>query len=271
MRLPRSTALLAVLVFTTVARADVDLAKIQRTVSKEPVYRSKPKYCLLVFGPQAKTRVWLVHDGERLYVDRNGNGDLTEPGESVLADKREFTNVQKGAFYFAAGAIRDGTLLHKDLCLWVSRLDRFVGSDRDHEVKACLALDPEARTYQLALDVQIPGRTGAGLDGRVMHSVSGRDLGGFLRFGNSPHEAPIIHFAGPLQITLETRPKLTMGRVGDLSARVGTPGLGAGTMAFLAYEGVIPADAYPKIEITYPTKRTEGPPVKELYELKDRC
>src|SRR5437868_11979754 len=61
----------------------VDLATIDRTIGKEPAYQSKPKYCLLVFGPEAKTRVWLVLDGDDLYVDRNGNGDLTEPGEKV--------------------------------------------------------------------------------------------------------------------------------------------------------------------------------------------
>src|SRR5262245_16890818 len=37
-----------------------DLTKINRTIGKEPPYESKPKYCLVVFGPEAKTRVWLV-------------------------------------------------------------------------------------------------------------------------------------------------------------------------------------------------------------------
>jgi hypothetical protein len=34
-------------------------------------------------GPEAKTRVWLVLDNGVLYADRNGNGDLAEPGEQV--------------------------------------------------------------------------------------------------------------------------------------------------------------------------------------------
>src|SRR5262249_23919582 len=64
--------------------AATDLTKIDRTVGKEPAYQTKsPRYCLLVFGPEAKARVWLVLDGDTLYVDRNGNGDLTEEGESV--------------------------------------------------------------------------------------------------------------------------------------------------------------------------------------------
>src|SRR5207244_13111162 len=51
---------------------------VERRIAKEPAYQTKtPKYCLMVFGLDAKTRVWLVQDGDTLYVDRNGNGDLT--------------------------------------------------------------------------------------------------------------------------------------------------------------------------------------------------
>src|SRR6266404_834536 len=79
-------AALAVLLFAPVAAsaADPDLKKVDRTIGREPAYVSKqPQYCLLVFGPKATTRVWLVIDGDFLYIDRNGNGDLTEPGERV--------------------------------------------------------------------------------------------------------------------------------------------------------------------------------------------
>jgi hypothetical protein len=50
---------------------------------KEPAYRHEPRYALLVFGPDCEQRVWMVLDGTTLYVDRNGNGDLTEPNERV--------------------------------------------------------------------------------------------------------------------------------------------------------------------------------------------
>jgi WD40 repeat protein len=67
----------AVLLLAPPAQAQ-DLAKIERKIAKEPAYQTKtPKYCLLVFGLDAKTRVWLVQDGDTLYVDRNGSGDLT--------------------------------------------------------------------------------------------------------------------------------------------------------------------------------------------------
>src|SRR5262245_20330579 len=71
-----------------------DLSKVDRTIAKEPAYHTKtPKYCLLVFGAEAQTRVWLVLDGDTLYVDRNGNGDLTEAGEAVKAKSGRFEPV----------------------------------------------------------------------------------------------------------------------------------------------------------------------------------
>src|SRR5262249_12862253 len=63
-----------------------DLKQIERRLRKEPAYQGeKPAYCLVVFGHRAATRLWLVRDGKNLYVDRNGNGDLTEPGEKIAA------------------------------------------------------------------------------------------------------------------------------------------------------------------------------------------
>ena len=71
----------------------VDLAKIDRTIRHEPAYRSKaPRYCLLVFGPEARTRVWLVLDGDTVYLDRNGNGQWQE-------DNRQYEKHYYGYHY----------------------------------------------------------------------------------------------------------------------------------------------------------------------------
>lgn len=84
-----------------------DLSQIDRTIRKLPPLQSKtPEYCLLVFGPRAAKRVWLVHDCDVLYVDRNGNGDLTDPGERVAADPLN-SKPADGVFYFHAGDIPD--------------------------------------------------------------------------------------------------------------------------------------------------------------------
>lgn len=69
------------LLLLTAALPAREQAMIDRTIHKEPKYRGKPQYFLLTFGPEAKKRIWVVLDGDDCYVDRNGNGDLTEAGE----------------------------------------------------------------------------------------------------------------------------------------------------------------------------------------------
>ena len=59
MTITRATLLLATLILSAFPVAGSDLAKIDRHIKKEPAYQGKPKYCLLVFGPEAKHRVWL--------------------------------------------------------------------------------------------------------------------------------------------------------------------------------------------------------------------
>jgi hypothetical protein len=74
------TALLVLfaLSLTTAPVSAVDYSQFDRKIAREPAYRSKnPRYGLLLFGPKAALRVWLVLDGEELYLDRNGDGDLT--------------------------------------------------------------------------------------------------------------------------------------------------------------------------------------------------
>ena len=79
----------AVLLLLAPLAQAADLAKIERKIAKEPAYQTKtPKYCLLVFGLDAKMRVWLVQDGDSLYVDRDGNGDLTGDGNSSRSSSK---------------------------------------------------------------------------------------------------------------------------------------------------------------------------------------
>src|SRR6476660_2009490 len=81
---------LALILLTAAAGQSADLKKVDRQIKKEPAYQSKsPRYVLLAFGPEAKDRAWLVCDGDTLYVDRNGDGDLTAPGNKVAAKKDE--------------------------------------------------------------------------------------------------------------------------------------------------------------------------------------
>ena len=52
---------------------------------------------------------------------------------------------------------------------------------------------------------------------------------------------------------------------------IGTPGRSPGTFAMLAYQDAIPEKVHPQIDITFPAAQKDAPPVKALYELKERC
>jgi hypothetical protein len=257
-------ALLTLLVSQAPAQ---DLGKVERVIAKEPAYKGKPRYCLLVFGPDARTRVWLVQDGDTLYVDRDGSGDLTRPDAKVMAEKRD--DAEPGAYTFQIPEIRDGSRLHKNLYVGTANIEYL--ASQDDRVKALLAKDTQARGYYVVIDVEMPGWKGTGLGGRGRQRAFYVDAAGVLQFADTPQAAPIIHFGGPWQVTLWGRNQLTIGRETDVFLGVGTPGVGPGTTAWIDYDRVIPEDVYPTLTVTYPPKAPGEPLVQERYELKHRC
>jgi hypothetical protein len=201
----RAYLVLACLVVGALPAAAADLTKIERVIGKEPKYQEKPKYCLLVFGPEAKFRVWLVLDGTALYVDRNGNGDLSEPGKRVAPDYNK-----DGHLRFKPGELGppDGSAKYH---LSQVRKDK-AGYD--------MSLRLEFRRYLLV----------------------GSDGPGPLQFADRPRDAPIIHFFGPLtlqrfdpqegSVSCDLKPgPLVRGKRNELGFTLGTPGLGQGTFA----------------------------------------
>jgi hypothetical protein len=262
----RSLVALMLLALSFADLRATDLTKVDRTIAKEPAYRHKPKYCLLVFGPEAKSRVWLVQDGDTLYVDRNGNGDLTEPGAKIAAQKRKGRG--EGEFTFTVPEIRVGERLHKKLSVNVVQLETWAD---DEQVKAFLANNPKAIGYHLSIDMDMPGRKGTAIGGRVSQGTFFLDVSGVLQFADNPKNAPIVHLDGPLSVTLFSKHKLTIDRDSEVTLGVGTRGVGPGTTAYIEYEGVIPEKLYPTLELTYPPAKPGAEPIREKIELKGRC
>jgi hypothetical protein len=244
-----------------------DLSRIDRNIGKEPAYKSKPKYCLLVFGRAARTRVWLVLDGDTLYVDRNANGDLTEEGEKVI--DKSGTGSEENGYGFEVGRITAEGRMHERLMVSVSKLDRLAAADE--AAKEFLSRNPGAHGYILSVEMEMPGWKGSGLGGRVQQFVLGADVNGVLQFGDRPQDAPVIHFGGPWQATLYGRQQLMRGRDTELFVAVGTAGIGPGTTAYLAHAGVVPENARPSVEVSYAPNKPGETPLRERYELKHRC
>jgi hypothetical protein len=260
----------ALLVLSSTTATAADLSKIDRTIAKEPAYQTKDvRYCLLVFGPDAKTRVWLVQDGDTLYVDRNGNGDLTEPGEKVPAAKD--AGPKENGYTFEAGDLAVGGKVHKGLTVSLFPLKRYAANPSLADVAAIrnvLKADAAAVVAQLSVDVASARFKGNGVGGRIMQSVGFYDPAGVLTFAAKPADAPVIHLDGPITVSFYGEvPALRLGRDNDLVLAVGTPGRGGGTFAMLAYQDTIPNAVHPKVEVRWPG----DPPVKESFELKQRC
>jgi len=250
--------------------------KVERTIGKEPAYKTEaPKYGLLVFGPAAKDRVWLVQDGDTLHVDRNGNGDLTEAGETVAATKpREGVVPDEGEFIFEVGELKVGKQTHKAFTVLVRPLAGFANSEfgQRSDVKAMIAKDPKTAVLTLRGEIDVPGMKGGGTDGRLSFVAGPLDLSGVLQFANKPADAPVIHFGGPLEVTFYSDlPTMRVGRNSEFVLVVGTRGIGPGTFAMLSYMDTIPTDAKPVAEVTYQPAKPGDPPLKEKYEIKERC
>jgi len=257
----------ATTLFLSIAPAiAADLAKVDRTIGKQPTYTGKPEYCLLVFGREAKDRVWLVRDGDALFVDRNGNGDLTEPGKKVVAEK------DNSNLAFHVGALRVGKLEHRNLVVRATKLAAYGDEIRTNPAaRAALAKDKDTLSMIMSAEIEVPGLKGNGDDGRLKVRAQ-LDAEGPLLFGDSPATAPVLHLGGPLHMRSElATPTLYRNVPYDLMLLVGTPGIGPGTFAFVEYEKLIPQDAFVVVDAVFPPQKPGDPPIKEQFELKERC
>src|SRR5262245_11614796 len=188
----------AVLLLAPLAQA-ADLAKIERKIAKEPAYQTKsPKYCLLVFGLDAKTRVWLVQDGDTLYVDRRGNGDLTGDGNRVKVKQ------QSDSFRsFEVGDLTIDGLTHTGLSVTQVKASReAVGNDQEWErIKKS---GPEPWMWWVRITAERAADDKRDLPRKIGYIVNG-DGAGMLVFADRPQDAPIIHLNGPFTLGLQDR------------------------------------------------------------------
>jgi hypothetical protein len=244
-----------------------DLGKVDRTLRKEPAYKGQPQYCLLVFGPEAKTRVWLVRDGDTLYVDRDGSGDLTDPAARVPCARRQVSAPLELSWFYVGGA---GAYKHL-----------VVGS---FTLKKELMKDPRDRAFART-------RTGRELGRycRIWVEAGGPCQHAAVLLAGRPADAPVVHFGGPLVLLPPDGLTLSPGKEADLTVRVGTPGRGRGRDGkavvtttfcepFPREEGgppvstrSIPADVHPVAEIAFPNRQAGGPPVRTRVVLRQRC
>jgi hypothetical protein len=252
----------------TAAADGVDLAKIDRTIRKEPAYQTKsPKYGLAVFGPKAEHRVWMVLDGDVLYVDRNADGDLTGAGERLTGNYQPAATPEKS--YPFAGffnyAVTGG--------LTFPGGDRY-GLDTILLTKFKPTFEPDSDDMRslLALVRKEPDLARVGIEARS--PLPSRKVG--LRhqavpyFAPTPTDAPVFWFGGPITFALEyPATKLVRGaKPTDLRLYPGTAGTGREAFVVRDYDD-IDAKLQPTVEVEFPAK-PGGKPVRKTYSL-GRC
>jgi hypothetical protein len=230
---------LPLLVALTVAppTVSVDLSKIDRSIAKEPVYQTRlPKYCLLVFGPEAKARVWLVLDGNDLYIDRNGNGDLTEPGKRIRG------SVNGKWLDFAVGVIQ--------------------GVDGRSR-----AIDLRVRDFNSA-NGKCTGLMIV-LDGKRKQFV-GFDESDPFQFSQRPQQSPVVHVEGPLAMRVDGEPPtFVAGQDTELNIAIGTPGVGKGSFCAIQCCTVLDCKTSPVAEIAFPGREPQHAPPRLRVAIAD--
>lgn len=251
-----------------------DIPADQRKITKEPAYQSKaPRYGLLAFGQEGKDLVWVVHDGDLLYVDRNGNGDLTEPGERIEKQKPRKGFEDASSRTFEVGEVKLGGLTHKGLIVSTYPIKEFGTGPMSQRPEFKEAnKDPEAPVYRLACEVEVPGIKGGGLDGRLSVYAGLSDSQGFLMLGKTAATASVIRMGGPIQVDFpDLRPKLRPGYSVEVMVSIGFPGNGPGTFAAISYEETLPEEAKPTVEVEIASATQGVPPYREKFELPNRC
>ena len=215
------------------------LLAVDRTIKKEPRYSGTPLYVLYAVGPESAGRMWAVLDGHTLYLDKNGNGDLTEDGEQVVpfVIPGEAPNPRTAFFHVPALEAAGGK--HSDFIFSVIR----------------------TTTGAAYL------KTGLKVDGKVMQHAGPMDL----RLTESPAEARVLPFGSrvvtaQLSYTMPATPEV--GKAVDFRVRVGTPGVGAGSFVAFGSEDV---EANPVAEFEFAAARPGDAPRRVTLPLTERC
>jgi RNA polymerase sigma factor (sigma-70 family) len=241
-----------------------DLTKIDRTIFRQPKYKSTPYYALLAIGPEAKKRVWLVVDGDVVYMDRNGNGDLTEPNKRVSLDVEETKKIKVGpGMYTGMNSFDLGEVegLKLRLDYWVRNRKFVPRSSFDKQIFK----DHEEKGWEFSTLWRILP------DGSKSAQIP-------LCFCRRPEDGQVCHLGGRLTFALRDGKGQSFVRPAEetaLNLMIGTPGLPARgwTERVFAPLGTneVPANVHPLAHIEFPHKDAGQPPIKIEAALKKRC
>jgi RNA polymerase sigma factor (sigma-70 family) len=234
---------------------------------KEPRYQKEPRYALLVFGAKREQRVWMVLDGATLYVDRNGNGDLTEPGKRF-----EPNNPKDGSNRFGNA----GSHTHFDIVEFSVKAGA-MGSSKfrlEHWIRAenfTPTTDFDKKWHAQWLKLRWENTTLWRLEGRGQGQTP-------VLFMPKPGDAQVCALDGPLTFVVKMAEQQVLQRGeagGDLAFHIAVPGRPHRGAEQAFYNPLstkeVSEGAHLAVEIDYPAKTAGAPPPRRKYLLKQRC
>jgi hypothetical protein len=220
----------------------VDYSRIERKIAREPAYRSmRPMYALLLFGPKAAMRVWLVLDGDELYLDRNGDGDLTGKDEHL-------GNLSK---------VKDVTLADPDGK--TKYVITNIGSYQN---------GMPAEHLMINVDIRGPLSYRQYCDLKTAEKPNRASLAHF--HGPLTAGPRTINWKVPSGLTLTTGEK-----PGDLYAMIGTMSAEHGcwvvVRTHIGNDSAFAKEVRPMVEVEFPASAPDGKSVKKRYRLDAVC
>jgi hypothetical protein len=224
-----------------------DLRQVDRRAPKEPAYNSTQPLCgLLVFGPEAKARIWMVLDRSRpdagpydvLYADLDADGGLTGPAERLVG------RVEGNSVRFRLPDLKDPATgaVHTNFTA------RVTGGDNP------------------TVMVSLAWRGGRKMGGGYPQDPED----GYLRFGKAPADAPVMwaNGDGPFRFQRWYGGRLPIGGEEDFKVFVGQRG--AGPDSFWAFqEHFLPESEGVQATLVY--RDAEEKERRLTCLLKERC
>ena len=240
--------------------------------SEEPRYQSKPLYALLVFGQERERRVWMVLDGNALYVDRDADGDLTEPEEKLVPD-----NPTDGSNLFSGS----GSHTHYDVYDIVIDIGPTDGESLETTHFVLHRWVPAADFVPRSeFDRRVLGeRQRLGYANSTLWRKKGRGKGQTpLLFMPDPDDAQVCALDGPLALVLKDPEGQVLRRgveAWDVAFNIAVLGRSPRGIDRPFHNALatdeVPESAYLDVEIEFPAEEPPAPPIRRTYALKDRC
>jgi hypothetical protein len=216
------------------------LLKQRVAPTKEPKYSGSPRYGLITIDG-GKAKVWFVVDGTQLYMDKNGNGDLTDDGPAIASKKLEHFTSPHVFFEWPSMAPKGTTSKLTDCSLFV-----YV---RGTEYRIA-----DFRTYQNGVFWFYRNR------GCVLAAKAA--------------EAPILNWGAPYGLLFDfingTDGTLSKSKANEFYIQIGSQGSEVGSFVCRSYEDM-PKDTTIEANFEFVDKRDNSKKLNMVAQLRTRC